>query len=214
MGWRRFKIVRPAEREPVVLCAIPSRRPRWSCTLARADLHRSKALQTLWIWVSGLVLVILDREHTSPFEMAKAPTSTPPEAQSPEFPSRRTGSQPPTRTARVLLWLLSQRSRLRCNSSGLSTPAPIATCSRRSLLPASWLLGLLFLALTSAPLPAAFRAAFVSLPVVLALLLIEALGSSTVAGKRAGMIADLIGVPRATRLSRPDRAQAALACTR
>ena len=171
-------------------------------------------LQTLWIRVAGLALVILDREHTSRFEMARALTSTPPEAQSPEFPSRRTGSQPPTRTARVLLWLLSQRSRLRCNSPGVSTPTPIATGSRRSLLPASWLLGLLLLELTSRPRPAAFTAAFVSLTVVLALLLIEARGSSAVAGKRAGMIADLIDVPHATRLSRPDHAQAAGACTR
>jgi hypothetical protein len=174
-------------------------------------------LQTLWIRVSGLALVILDREHTSRFEMARACTSTPPEAQSPEFPSRRAGSQPPTRTAHVLLCLLSQRSRLRCNWLGVSTPTSIATGSRRSLLPASWLLGLLgllFLTLTSAPRPAPFTAAFVSLTVVLALLLIEALGSSAVAGKRAAMIADLIDVPHATRVSRPDHAQAAGPCTR
>jgi len=146
--------------------------------------------------------------------MAQAPTSTPLEARSPEFPSRCAGSERPTHTARVLLCLLSRQSRLRRSSSGVSPSASTGTCSRHSLLPASWLLGLLVLAVTGAPLPAALTTALVSVPVVLALLRFEALGSSTVAGTRAGLIVDLIGVPRATRLSRPDRAEPAVACTR
>ena len=128
--------------------------------------------------------------------MAKALRSTPPEAQSPEFPSGRGGSQPRTRMASVLL---SQRSRLGCGSSGLSNPAAIAASPRRSSLPASWLPGLLLLAVTSALLPGAFTAPLVSVAVavavVLALLLIDALGSSAVAGKLAAMIVALIGLP-------------------
>ena len=124
--------------------------------------------------------------------MAKALRSTPPEAQSPEFPSGHGVSRPRTRMASVLL---SQRSRLGFGSSGLSNPATIAACSHRSSLPASWLPGLLLLAVTSALLPGAFTAPLVSVAVVLALLLIEALGSSAVARKLAAMIVALIGLP-------------------
>jgi hypothetical protein len=162
----------------------------------------------------GLVVAILDREYTSRFEMAKALTSMPPNAQFWEFSGRCAGSQPGTRTAPVLLWSLSPRSRLRHGSSGVSTSALIATWSRRSFLPASWLLALLLIALVSALPPAAFTVVFVSVTVVLALLLIGALGLSAVTGNGAGMIADVIGVRRAARLLRPHRAPAAAACTR
>ena len=91
--------------------------------------------------------------------------------------------------------LLSQRSRLGCGSSGLSNPAAIAASPHRSSLPASWLPGLLLLAVTSALVPGAFTAPLVSVAVVLALLLIDALGSSAVAGKHAAMIVALIGLP-------------------
>lgn len=117
--------------------------------------------------------------------MPKALRSTPPEAQSPEFPSRRAGSQPRTRMAAVLL---SQRSRSGCGSSGLPRSASITARSHRSSLPASWLGGLLLLAVTSALLPGAFTAPLVSVAVVLALLLSDALGSSAVAGKLVAMI--------------------------
>lgn len=70
----------------------------------------------------------------------------------------------------------------------MSTSATIAGCSRRSSLPASWLPGLLLLALV-------VTAPFVLAQVVLALLLIEALGSSAVAGKLAKTIAAVIGLP-------------------
>jgi len=82
------------------------------------------------------------------------------------------------------------------------------------LLPASSLLGLLLIALTSAPAPAAFTVAFASVTVVFGLLAIGALGPRAVAATRAGMIADLIRVSHAARLWRPDRAPAAAACTR
>jgi len=90
--------------------------------------------------------------------------------------------------------VLSQRSRLGHGSSGLSTSAAIAACPHRSSLAASWLPGLLLLAVTSALQTGAFTSPLVSAAVVLALLLI-ALGSSAVAGTLAAMIVGLIGLP-------------------
>jgi hypothetical protein len=126
--------------------------------------------------------------------MTKALRSTPPQAQSPQLVSRRADSRPRTATAAVCLWLLWARSRSDDGSAGWSRSTPVAACSRCSTLPASWLTGLLLLALTSALLPGAFTALAMSVAVVLALLLIEAPGSS-VAGKFAPMIAAVTGPP-------------------
>jgi succinate-acetate transporter protein len=62
-----------------------------------------------------------------------------------------------------------------------------------ALFQISWLAGLLLLALASVRLPAAFTALFVSFAAALALLLINTLGPSAVAGKLAGIVALLIG---------------------
>jgi hypothetical protein len=146
------------------------------------------------------------RPH-EPCQMATALQSTSSKTQSPVRPSRRAGSQPPTGGAPLFLWLLSQRSRLACGSSGLSPSAPIAASSWRFPLPESWLPGLLLLAFTSALLPGGFTAPLVSVPGVLALLLVGALGPSAVAGRLAAMIATPIGAaPRRVFLATASRA--------
>jgi hypothetical protein len=119
--------------------------------------------------------------------MANTLRSTPSQAQSSVFPSRRVGSQPPTGIAPVCLWLLSQRPRL---STG-----PSAARLRRWSLPTSWLAGLLLLTLTLALGPGAFTAPLASVPVISALLLVGTPGSSAVARQLAGMDPAVIGVP-------------------
>ena len=126
--------------------------------------------------------------------MANTLRSTPPQAQSSVFPTRRVGSQPPTGIAPVCLWLLSQRPRLGRAAPRLST-GPSAARSRRWSLPTSWLAGLLLLALTLALGPGAFTAPLASVPVVCALLLVGALGSSAVARQLAGIDPAVIGLP-------------------
>ena len=125
--------------------------------------------------------------------MANTLRSTPAQAQSSVFPSRRVGSQPPTGIAPACLWLLSQRSRLGCGAAGLST-GPSAARARRWSLPTCWLAGLLLLALASALGLDAFTAPLASVAVVCALL-VGALGSSAVARQPAGMDPAVIGLP-------------------
>jgi hypothetical protein len=125
---------------------------------------------------------MVDRDRTSPSVMANTLRSTPAQTQSSVFPSRRVGSQPPTGIAPVCLCLLSQRPRL-----GRGAP--------RLSLPTRWLAGLLLLTLTLALGPGAFTAALASVPVVSALLLVGALGSSAVARQLAGMDPAVIGLP-------------------
>ena len=118
--------------------------------------------------------------------MANTLRSTPAQAQSSVFPSRRVGSQPPTRIAPACLWLLSQHSRLGCGAARAST-RPSAARSRRWSPPTSWLAGLLLLALASALSQGAFAAPLASVAVVPALLLVGALGSSAVDRQLAGI---------------------------
>ena len=125
--------------------------------------------------------------------MANTLRSTPAQAQSSAFPSRRVGSQPPTGIAPVCLWLLSQRPRGPRRAA--CQQAPSAARSRRWSLPTSWLAGLLLLALTLALGPGAFTAPLASVPVVCALLLVGALGSSAVARQLAGIVPAVIGLP-------------------
>ena len=122
--------------------------------------------------------------------MANTLRSTPPQAQSSVFPNRRVGSQPPTGIAPVCLSLLSQPRRLGRGAPRVST-GPTAARSRRWSLPTSWLAGLLLLALG----PGAFTAPLASVPVVSAVLLVGALGSSAVARQLAGMDPAVIGLP-------------------
>ncbi len=110
------------------------------------------------------------------------------------FPSRSFGSQPPAGTAPACLWLLSQCSRLGCGAAGLST-GPSAARSRRWSPPTSWLAGLLLLALTLPLGLGAFTAPLASVPVVSALLLVSALGSSAVDRQLAGIVPAVIGLP-------------------
>ena len=126
--------------------------------------------------------------------MANTLQSTPAQAQPSVFPTRRIGSQPPTGIAPVCLWLLSQRPRSGRDAPRLST-GPSAARSRRWSLPTSWLAGLLLLTLTLALGPGAFTAPLASVPVVCALLLVGALGSSAVARQLAGMDPAVIGLP-------------------
>ena len=60
-------------------------------------------------------------------------------------------------------------------------------------MPASWLVGLLLLALADVPLPAAFPAVLASFAAALALPLVDTLGLSAVAGKLAEIIGLRIG---------------------
>ena len=117
--------------------------------------------------------------------MANTLRSTPAQAQPSLFPTRRIASHPPTRIAPVCLWLLSQHPRL---STG-----PSAARSRRWSLPTSWPAGLLLLTLALGP--GAFAAPLASVPVVCALLLVGALGSSAVARQLAGIDPAVIGLP-------------------
>ena len=126
--------------------------------------------------------------------MANTFRSTPAQAQSSLFPSRRVGSQPPTGIAPVCLWLLSQRPRLGRGAPRLST-GPSAARSRRWSVPTSWLAGLLVLTLALALGPGAFTTPLASVSVVCALLLVRALGSSAVARQLAGMDPAVIGLP-------------------
>ncbi len=130
--------------------------------------------------------------------MANTLRSTPAQAQSPVFPSRRVGSQPPTGIAPVCLWLLPQRPRLGRAAPRLST-RPSAARSRRWSLPTSWLAGLplltLTLTLTLTLGPGAFTAPLALVPVVSALLLVGALGSSAVARALARIDPAVIGLP-------------------
>jgi hypothetical protein len=142
---------------------------------------------------------MVDRDRTSPSVMANTFRSTPAQAQSSVFPNRRVGSQPPTGIAPVGLGPLSQRPRLGRGAPGLST-GPSAARSRRWSLPTSWLAGLLLLTLTLALGPGAFTAPLPSVPVVCALLLVSALGSSAVARQLAGMDPAVIGLPAPYRL--------------
>ncbi len=103
------------------------------------------------------------------------------------------GRQPSSRCASRLPRSLSARSRLDCSSSGSSTSASIAARSWCSSLPANWRAGLLLLALAGVPLAPVLTALWVSFAVALALLLIDTLGPSAVAGKLAGIIALPIG---------------------
>ena len=125
--------------------------------------------------------------------MANTLRSTPAQAQSSVFPSRRVGSQPPSGIAPVCLWLLSQRPRLGRGAPRLSR-GPSAARSRRWSLPTSWLAGLL-LTLTLALGPGVFTAPLASVPVVCALLLVGALGSSAAARQLAGIDPAVIGLP-------------------
>jgi len=126
--------------------------------------------------------------------MATTFRSTPAQAQSSVFPNRRVGSQPPTGIAPVCLGLLSQPRRLGRGAPGLST-GPAAARSRRWSLPTSWLAGLLLLTLTLALGSGASTAPLSSGPVVSALLLVGALGSSAVVRQPAGMDPAVIGLP-------------------
>lgn len=126
--------------------------------------------------------------------MAHTLRSTPAQAQSSVFPSRRVGSQPPTGIAPVCLWLLSQRPRLGRGAPRLST-GPSSARSRRCSAPTSWLAGLLLLALASALGLGAFTAPLASVPVVCALSLVGALGSSAVARQLGGIVPAVIGLP-------------------
>ncbi|MGZ6692928.1 MAG: hypothetical protein ACXVHQ_36665 [Solirubrobacteraceae bacterium] len=126
--------------------------------------------------------------------MANTLRSTPAQAKSSVFPSRRVGSQPPTGIAPVCLWLLSQRPRLGRGAPRLST-GPSSARSRRRSPPTSWLAGLLLLALASALGLGAFTAPLASVPVVSALSLVGALGSSAVARQLAGIVPAVIGLP-------------------
>jgi hypothetical protein len=105
------------------------------------------------------------------------------------------GRQPSTSCASRFPRSLSARSRLDCSSSGSSTSASIAARSWCSSLPASWLAGLLLLALAGVPLAAALTALWVSFAAALALLT-DTLGPSAVLCKLAGIIALLLGAPR------------------
>ena len=112
------------------------------------------------------------------------------------FAERCAGSGSRTRWACGLASLRLPRSRFGGGSSGSSTSAPIAACSRRPSLPPSWLVGLLFLAITSALLPGSLAALLVAaVAAVAALLLVDGVGSSAGAWKRDGMLAAVIGVP-------------------
>ena len=126
--------------------------------------------------------------------MANTLRTTPAQAQSSLFPSRHAGSQPPTGIAPVYLWLLSQRPRLGRGAPHFST-GPSAARSRRWSLPTSRLAGLLLLTLALGP--GGFTAPLASVPVISALLLVGALGSSAVARQLAGMDPAVIGLPAA-----------------
>ena len=118
--------------------------------------------------------------------MADTFRSTSPRPQCSASPGRPVGSQPPTGIAPVCLWLLWQ------GAAGLSA-APSAARSRRWSSATSWLAGLLLLALALGP--SAFVAPLASVPVIPALLLAGALGSSAVAGQLGGIVAPLFGLP-------------------
>jgi hypothetical protein len=135
---------------------------------------------------------MVDRDRTTPSLMANTLRTTPAQAQSSLFPSRHAGSQPPTGIAPVYLWLLSQRPRLGRGAPHFST-GPSAARSRRWSLPTSRLAGLLLLTLTLGP--GVFTAPLASVPVVCALLLVGALGSSAEARQLAGMDPTVIGLP-------------------
>jgi hypothetical protein len=123
--------------------------------------------------------------------MTKARRSTPPKPPRRIVAALCAASRSRTRGA---CGVPSQGSRVERGSSSSSTSAPIAACSWRPPLPATWLAGLLFLALAIALLPGALVALFVLAAAALALLLIAALGSSAVACKRDAMIAAMIDV--------------------
>jgi hypothetical protein len=142
---------------------------------------------------TGRVLWSVDLELI--VEMVNARRSKSPKPECAAFAERCAGSGSRTRWVCGLASLRLPRSRLGGGSSGSSRAAPIAACSRRPSLPTSWLTGLLFLALTSALLPGALAALLVAVPAVVALLLVDAVGSSAGAGKRDGMLAAMIGVP-------------------
>ena len=124
--------------------------------------------------------------------MANTLRSTPAQPQSSVFPNRRVGSQPPAGIAPLCLWLLSQPWRLGRGAPRLST-GPSAARSRRWSLPTSRLAGLLLLTLALGP--GGFTAPLASVPVISALLLVGALGSSAVARQLAGMDPAVIGLP-------------------
>ena len=128
--------------------------------------------------------------------MANTLRSTPAQAQSSVFPSRsdrHAPGLPPTGIAPVCLWLLSQRPRLGRGAPRLST-GPSPARSRRWSLPTSWLAGLLTLTLTLT-LALGPAAPLAAVPVVSALLLAIALGSSALARQLAGMDPAVIGLP-------------------
>ena len=127
--------------------------------------------------------------------MVNARRSIFPKPEGAVFAERCAGSGSRTRWACGLASLRLPRSRFGGGSSGSSTSASIAACSRRPSLPPSWLAGLLFLALTSALLPGSLAALLVAVATVVALLLVDAVGSSAGAWKRDGMLAAVIGVP-------------------
>lgn len=111
------------------------------------------------------------------------------------FAGRCAGSGSWTRWVCGLASLRLPRSRFGGGSSSSATSAPIAACSRRPSLPPSWLAGLLFLALTGALVPGSLAALLVAVAAVVALLLVDGVGSSAGAWKRDGMLAAVIGVP-------------------
>ena len=135
--------------------------------------------------------------------MANTLQSTPAQSQSSVFPRRRGGSQPPTGIASVCLRLRAQRPRLGRGAPRLST-GPSAARSRCWSLATSWLAGLLALTLTLALAigPGAVTAPLASLPVVFALLLVGAPGSSAGARQLAGMDPTVIGLPTPSRIAR------------
>ena len=124
--------------------------------------------------------------------MASTLRSTPQRPQSSAFRSRRVSSQPLTGIAPACVWLLSH------GTAGPST-APSAAGSRRWSQP-SWLAGLLLLALTLTFGPGTYTAPLASVPMVSALLLVAAIGSSISARQLAAIAAAVIGPPAHYRL--------------
>jgi hypothetical protein len=126
--------------------------------------------------------------------MTKALRSTPPQAQSPQLVSGRADSRPRTATAAVCLWLLWARSRSDDGSAGWSRSTPVAALL--AVLDAAGELadGIAAARADQRTSARAFTALPMSVAVALALLLIQAPGSS-VAGKFAPMIAAVTGPP-------------------